>query len=156
MLEIEQVEYAVNSDFKIGSITIKLLTGFYHLLGPNGSGKTTLLDIISGLTPTLKGSVSINGEPVTPFNNASICQLRRYLTQQQSIHFSLSVKEMLSIAHNNLDIISKTNQLILSGLDLIPLLNKKICHLSGGEQQRAHLARVLLNVHASSPQLMLF
>ena len=156
MLNIEQVEYTINRDFKVGSITLSLDAGFYHLLGPNGSGKTTLLDIIAGLTPAQKGSVHINEEPVSAFNNLKICQLRRYLTQQQSIHFSLSVKEMLLIAHNKLNIESRTNREILSGLDLLHLLDKKICHLSGGEQQRAHLARVLLNIDSSSPQLLLF
>ncbi|MBE0366229.1 hypothetical protein PULV_b0992 [Pseudoalteromonas ulvae UL12] len=156
MLNIEQVEYTINRDFKIGPISLTLSTGFYHLLGPNGSGKTTLLDIISGLIPAKKGIISISEEPVTLFNTINISQLRRYLTQQQDIHFSLSVKEMLFIAHNDLNIQSKTNHIILAGLDLLPLLDKKICNLSGGEQQRAHLARVLLNIDSHSPQLLLF
>jgi len=148
MITVTNVSYKVSNEFELSNINLTIKPGVHHLLGPNGAGKTSFLNLISGLSAANTGSIFIKDVEVSPLNLKSLSKVRAYLLQKQSSHFALTVKGMLaitlSLSELEIDNLSLNNP-IISGLDLAPLLNRVITGLSGGETQRAHLARVLLH-----------
>lgn len=120
------------------------------ILGGNGTGKTTTLSLIAGLNTPYRGKVKINGtelEKIPPsrlFN-----KLLGVLPQNpQSLFVAKTVREDLLeiLAETKLDKQEKQIKLrnIVSLCHLDGLLNSHPYDISGGEQQRAALAKVLL------------
>lgn len=155
MLKIKNLNKQTSDNFRITVEKLHLNAGVHHLIGPNGAGKSTLLDIISGLSTTNNQEVSLLDINVTPFNFAQLIDIRRYLMQKQHIHFSLTVLEMLEIAHPNLDLEETLNNEIIVGLDLQYLLLRSVNQLSGGELQRTQLARVFINISMKKNYIIL-
>lgn len=118
------------------------------LLGGNGAGKTTLLKVAAGLARPLRGSVRVPGCPGRrgPFPGVAL------LPQDPQLLFSRStvaaeLAEMAEIAKA-----AGGNQAeVVELCDLGGLLERHPLDLSGGEQQRAALAKVLLG----SPTVLL-
>ena len=147
MLTIKNVNYKISNDFCLNAINLEIDKGLYHLLGPNGSGKTSLLNLITGLCDADSGQIYIGNTEVNTINLPLQSNIRAYLTQKQNISFALTVTDMLSISldmpeKDFYDVILKHD--VLKGLDLTLLLHRTLSSLSGGENQRAHIARVLL------------
>ena len=125
---------------------------FVCITGESGAGKTTLLNIIGLLDKPDRGELSINGK--TNFSKRDILRLRRtffvYIFQDYLLMADQTVKENIDISKKLLKYENKklerkdTDEIMKKvGLDH-SYLNKKICQLSGGEQQRVAIARMLL------------
>lgn len=117
--------------------------------GKSGSGKSTILNIIATIEGYDQGVVEVfNQINVKPNSKKSENLLRTriaYLFQNYALIDNLSVKENLKIAlkyskNKSSDDIST----VLKSVGLEGFENKKIFELSGGEQQRVALARVML------------
>ncbi|SFC13389.1 ATP-binding cassette domain-containing protein [Pseudoalteromonas denitrificans] len=148
MINITKVNYKISDTFKITNLDLNLDKGTYHLLGPNGAGKTSFLNLLSGLCSPDTGHIFIGNVAVNPLNLGQLSKVRAYLMQKQVAHFALTVKGMLAITLSLSESAVETlceNHDVIKGLDLLQLLNRSITALSGGESQRAHLARVLLH-----------
>jgi branched-chain amino acid transport system ATP-binding protein len=124
------------------------------LLGPNGAGKTTTLLTVSGLIPTLGGSVTLLGEPVdsrSPYLNARLGLA--HVPEDRSLFFQLSVQDnlRLGVAGDR----SERQKAYDRALDMLPalrpLMDRRAGLLSGGEQQMLALARAMV----SNPKLLL-
>ena len=119
---------------------------FYAILGGNGSGKTTLLSVLSGQNKAYHGKIENK-------NSSKI----GYLPQNpQTLFVKNTVEEELfdCFSESNLSIDEK-NKAVLDVIRLCKLQNLLSSHpfdISGGEQQRLALAKVLL----FSPQILLF
>lgn len=155
MITVSNLNYSVSKNFKLSDINLAINPGVHHLLGPNGAGKTSFLNLISGLIEADTGEIFIKNVEVNPLNLKHLSKVRAYLLQNQSAHFSLTVKAMLtitlSLSDQDIDNLCH-NSRVIKGLDLEPLLDRVITGLSGGETQRAHLARVLLHCeHQNNP-----
>lgn len=129
------------------------------LVGPNGGGKTTLVKALLGLVPKTEGTILFFGKGMKHVDRFSKVG---YLPQQQSgINrlFPATVGEVVflgllpgkgrpkSITRADTQKIDDT----LSLLGILPLKNKTLFELSGGEQQKALLARALV----SRPELLI-
>lgn len=100
----------------------------YCLLGSNGAGKSTLLKVISGIKSVYSGNVEVSGK---------VCLLPQ---NPQALFVKKTVREELNY-------ICKDNDLMLSAIELCHLKDLLDSHpfdLSGGEQQRLGLAKLLL------------
>lgn len=130
---------------------------FIGIIGRSGQGKTTLLNIMGTLEEADSGIVKIMGEDIHTKKMKRIL-LRDHLGfifQNYALIDNASVNENLEIAlkHKKMDKKQK-NEAILSALKEVGLddYGKKIVHtLSGGEQQRVAIARLLLK----NPSLIL-
>ena len=121
------------------------------ILGQSGSGKTTLLHLIAGLRTVQSGSIVLND---TKMSELSAGQLDRFrgrnigIVFQQS-HFvrSLTLEENLGLAQRlaGLPVNYSRISSILAQLNLAHKLRAKPDALSIGEQQRAAIARAVLN-----------
>ncbi len=100
------------------------------IIGPNGVGKSTLIRAIAGMTSPDSGKIEISGsKPVYP-----------PIMHQKPYMFEGTTKDNLKITGANDEMI----RLVISALGLSNLLNTRAKNLSGGEQKRVALARLLL------------
>lgn len=120
------------------------------LLGPNGSGKSTLLKAVIGSVALEGGSISIYGNPVTKIPAESIGRFIAYVPQQEEPKFGFTVYESIlmgRIAHGQqmfeTDEDHRIARWAAESLDCLTLLDRPITEISGGERQRALIARAL-------------
>lgn len=117
------------------------------IVGPNGSGKTTLLRTLTGDVP-YDGGVAINGQDITQLPSWQLATLRAVLPQATNLAFPFTVIEVVRIGlHNSRD--GSAGGIAVQALARVGLggyENRFYQELSGGEQQRVQLARVLAQV----------
>lgn len=122
------------------------------VLGQSGSGKTTLLNCVGGIDFVDDGELMVAG---TDVRRASGSRRRRFfretvgfLFQNYALIESWSVAQNLEVALEHTRVNSKTKRLkmqdALGRVSLAYILSKPVYSLSGGEQQRVALARLML------------
>ena len=118
----------------------------YAVVGPSGAGKSTFLNLISGFASISSGSIVWNGKEISNLppakRNVSI------LFQDNNLFPHLSVWRNLALAVTHWPKISRDNEeklkAVMSEVGILGLENRKPSQLSGGQQSRVALARVLL------------
>lgn len=127
---------------------------FFVLLGHSGSGKTTLLDCIAGFTVPENGEVLLDGISLAgvPTRDRGL----GYMFQSGGVYPHMTVYDNIAFPLHNRKVhkkeIEKKVERLAGLLHISNLLKRKPAQLSGGEQQRTALAKVL----ASEPKLLLF
>jgi ABC-type Mn2+/Zn2+ transport system ATPase subunit len=124
---------------------------FVGLIGPSGAGKTTLLRAMLGLTPWLRGEVTVAGRSVRP---GSAPAGVGYVPQVETVdwHFPVTVENVVLMGKVKggrlLPWASKQDRrevaATLDRLGIGDLGHRHIRDLSGGQQQRTFLARALI------------
>ena len=136
-------QFSLDVDFQAAS-------GFTILFGPSGAGKTTLLDCIAGLTTPESGRIAI-GDRVW-FDSAQRANLavakRRvgYVLQTLALFPHLTVEQNVEygLAHLPQAERRKRSSAILQAFRIADLAQRNAREISGGESQRAALARTLV------------
>ena len=131
------------------------------LVGPNGAGKTTLLRVLSGELQPQTGNVRLWDRELASFAPEALAERRAVLSQRIGVAFPFTVADIVRMGAGGRRG-AATETLIdaaLAEVELIDLADRTITSLSGGEQQRAHFARVLVQLaHAeerSGPGVLL-
>jgi iron complex transport system ATP-binding protein len=122
------------------------------IVGPNGSGKTTTLKAISGELRLFRGEVTINGHDIARLRPWELAVKRGVLPQSTVISFPFTVREIaglgLSTGSSDASGFDRTVDDALDAVDLAGFAGRFYQELSGGEQQRVQLARVLCQISA--------
>lgn len=145
MLELKHVfkKYAVNSEYILNDINLKLDKGLISIEGTSGSGKSTLLNLIGLLDKPTKGIVSLDGKNLKKLKKKEIDYYHYkkigFIFQNYNLIEYLTVYENITITHTSNDV-----DKILKDLNIYKLKNKKVNKLSGGEKGRVAIARVLI------------
>ncbi|TCN32524.1 heme ABC transporter ATP-binding protein [Sinorhizobium americanum] len=122
------------------------------IVGPNGSGKTTTLKAISGELQLSKGKVTINGDDIARLKPFELALKRGVLPQSTIISFPFTVREIVGLGLSTGGADGggngRTVDEALEAVDLAGFSGRFYQELSGGEQQRVQLARVLCQIAA--------
>ena len=133
----------LNLNGRLAIERLSLLNGqFVHVLGANGAGKSTLIAALAGLQADALPLVEFKQRTLSDWSIASLAQHRSLLTQQVLSQFEVSVTDTLSYFSGDRDVPEKLEL----ALDISELLERQLNLLSGGEQQRVHIARCLMQV----------
>jgi iron complex transport system ATP-binding protein len=124
------------------------------IAGPNGAGKSTLVKVVSGELQPAAGYVHLNGIAVRGASAAALARHRAVLPQATTLSFPFTVHEVVrlgllaGVAGVDAAEAQTLPQRALERVDLEGFAGRYFQQLSGGEQQRVHLARVLCQVWA--------
>lgn len=117
------------------------------ICGPNGAGKSSLLACFAGLLKPDAGSVALDGKPLATLQSRQRAQAIGYLPQQGEVAWDLSVETLAALGRLPWRTSAEADQAAvdaaLTTLDLEDFRHRPVSKLSGGEQARALLARVL-------------
>lgn len=122
------------------------------IVGASGSGKTTLLNILGLLETPDSGEIVVNNL-TSPFSEKKKLQLYRYtygfLFQNYALVPNMTVDENLNVAlkYCRGNELQKIKEAALSKVGLLDKKKQKVYRLSGGEQQRVALARLIIKPH---------
>ncbi|MFN4170136.1 MAG: heme ABC transporter ATP-binding protein [Pseudorhodobacter sp.] len=114
------------------------------IVGPNGSGKTTLLRALTGDLP-YGGSARLNGSEIRDTPAPQLAARRGVLAQSTQLAFPFTVMEVVRLGLVNGGDETRARQ-ALAEVGLAGFAGRLVQDLSGGEQARVHLARVLAQV----------
>ncbi len=162
MIEVKKLRFDVGNRRILDSIDFCAHPGeILSIIGPNGAGKSTLLKLLSKQLKLQNGEIIINNKSLVDFNLEELAKFRAVLAQSHQMNINLRVFEVALMgrypffankpAQVDIDV---TNQ-ALEEMGLLALRDRSIHHLSGGEQQRVHLARVMAQI-AGQQQGILF
>lgn len=128
------------------------------ILGSNGAGKSTFINSLAGgdvgLPSQLKstGNIVFDGRPMQAWSPKALAKRRAVMPQQVQLNFPFQVHEVVSMGRSPHGIGRDTRTITNEALRLLEvyhLRNRYYPSLSGGEQQRTQLARVLAQIWPS-------
>ncbi|MGP9789207.1 heme ABC transporter ATP-binding protein [Roseinatronobacter sp. NSM] len=150
MLEALNIDAALGGKPVLHNASLRAQAGQLSVIvGPNGSGKTTLLRAITGdLAHT--GTVRLNGQDTGKMPAWALAELRAVLPQASQLAFPFTVHEVVRLGLVGATALRPDAALLptraLEQVGLSGYGGRYFQELSGGEQARAQLARVLLQV----------
>lgn len=136
-------------------ITFNIKKGeFVIIAGASGAGKSTILNLLGGMDKSSDGTILVDGEKISSYNNKKLTTYRRhdigFVFQFYNLVQNLTVRENVELAtdicKNPLDI-----DFVIEAVGLKDRKENFPSQLSGGEQQRVAIARAL----AKNPKLLL-
>lgn len=164
MIELEDIYFTYNKNpgknFSLNDISTKIYEGdFITLLGPNGSGKSTLLKILSGYFEPVSGTIKFNSKPYQNIPVKSLSKEIAVVSQKNISIFPFSIHEIVMMGRtpylNLFGVEAAEDRKIvdeaLKIMEIYHLKDKGINEVSGGEAQRAFIARAL----AQKPKYLL-
>jgi putative ABC transport system ATP-binding protein len=138
----------------VDGITLEVRAGeFVALLGSSGSGKSTLLNLIAGLDRPTAGAILVQGRDLAQMNAEELARYRRHTVGMVFQSFNLiptmTLEENVELPARFAEVErAERKELVRASLERVGLsarLTHRPSELSGGEQQRAALARALVN-----------
>ncbi|MDK2917860.1 MAG: phosphonate transport system ATP-binding protein [Candidatus Petromonas sp.] len=165
ILELREISKNFGKMSALSSLSFSIKKGeTVALVGPSGAGKTTLLNILANTVKPDKGSLLIDGIPSYKYTTGKQLSRKIGIIRQQ-----FDLVGQLPVIHNVLAgrlgewgffksllslILPQDKELAIKSLDRVGIPNKiyeKTSNLSGGEQQRVALARLLVQ----NPEIIL-
>jgi putative ABC transport system ATP-binding protein len=137
----------------LNGVSLEIRSGeFVSIMGPSGCGKSTLLHVLGGLDRLTSGEIYLDGAPIHRLDETGLTELRRskigFVFQFFNLLPTLTVEENVrlpGLLQNQPAM--KINQRAAMLLEIVGLSSRarhRLHQLSGGEMQRAALARALL------------
>ena len=121
------------------------------LIGPNGAGKSTLLRVMAGERRPTAGTVRLHGIDIARLRPRELARHRSVLAQSVALAFAFTVDEVVRLGLPGDVAEAEATTLARAALAEVGLAaerDRPVTSLSGGEQQRVHLARVLVQLRA--------
>ena len=157
LLTTRELRVAVPNRVLVDSFECAVRAGeFIALLGSNGAGKSLLLRTLAGLRPASGGSVHLDGQPLHSIPRRAIARRMGFLPQDPDAPPQGSLFESVLLGrHAHLGFWESNGtedegraMNALAEVGLAPLGDRELATLSGGEQRRAAIARLLVQAPA--------
>ncbi|WP_344982483.1 heme ABC transporter ATP-binding protein [Nonomuraea soli] len=113
------------------------------IVGPNGAGKSSLLAVLAGDVRPDRGSVTIAGAALRGLRPAALARLRAVLPQKVTLAFPFTVAQVVEMGQYGRPYDERTQREVMDATEVAHLAHRAFPTLSGGEQARVSLARVL-------------
>ena len=149
---LEKLQYSYARTPVLHDITFAVTPGdFFIIIGPNGSGKTTLMKLMAGIAQPGSGFLNILDRPIHAYSRRDLARHIAFVPQSVPIDFPFTVKEVVLMGRSpyqgmlgleNKEDMEKTRQAI-NFTGMTHLADRKMNQLSGGECQRAFIARAI-------------
>lgn len=153
MLRLDNVTVRIGDATLIADVSAAVAPGtLTAVVGPNGAGKTTLLRVASGELRPSAGTVRLDERPLSSVPEAEQARRRAVLPQASRLHFSFSARAVVLMGRTPHTTGGETDadwQIADAALDAVGMTDyadRDLPTLSGGEQQRVHLARALAQI----------
>ncbi|HCI99585.1 MAG TPA: histidinol phosphatase, partial [Sulfitobacter sp.] len=160
ILSCHELGWRVRNRAIVDDVSLSLRPGEkLGLIGPNGSGKSTLLHMLAGIQKPSRGRVELDGAPLAKMRQRDIAQRLALVEQHADTADRITVRHAVELgrtpwlsalrgwSHQDDAIVTQA----LADVDLSGFGDRHWHTLSGGEQQRVHIARAL----AQRPQVLL-
>ncbi len=130
--------------------------GFVGILGPNGAGKTTLLRLLAGTRQPQRGSIALDGVPLSRLSRIALARRMAVVPQETHLAFDYTVLEVATMGRyphlGAFEVESPSDLAIvedaLASTGTLDLKDRPFDSLSGGEKQRVIIAAALAQLHA--------
>jgi len=146
----QQVSYAIHNKTLLQNVDCVFRAAEISvILGKNGAGKSTLLALLTKEAVPTAGKVTLDERSLEDYPFSCLAKLRAVLPQMQNLPFALSVAQLIELGAEVQELPNKTSEIVnvvMSICDVEHLANRDVTTLSGGEQKRAQLARVLAQI----------
>lgn len=154
MIEAKNLIYSIHGRRLTDDVSLTLPGGeIVAVLGPNGAGKSTLLRQLTGYLKPASGSCALFGKPLSAWSGAALARVRAVMRQNSQMAFPFSVLEVVRMGRHARAVRDGPDDtahiLALCGCE--NLAGRDYCSLSGGEQQRVQLARLLVQLWEPEP-----
>ncbi|HRO14380.1 MAG TPA: ATP-binding cassette domain-containing protein, partial [Paracoccus sp. (in: a-proteobacteria)] len=147
MIRIEGVTHRIGPAPILHDIDLTLPRGkLIALIGPNGAGKSTLLRLVARLEPLQAGRITVDGLDIATTAAEKLALTMAVMGQQTHIASRLRVAELVGFGrwpHHHGRPCRADREAVdraLAAFDLQPLAHRFLDEISGGQDQRAHLA----------------
>jgi ABC-type Mn2+/Zn2+ transport system ATPase subunit len=155
VIKIQDAVVSYREDVALQGVSLEVRKGeFVGIIGPNGAGKTTLLTVINGLGKLVHGQAWVLGSRLNGRNSINLRKRIGYVAQVENIdpRLPINVSETvmvgcygrLGLFHRPTRAQWETVDRVLEMVGIAHLSQRPIGHLSGGEYQRAAIARALV------------
>ncbi len=152
--KIYQTRFSSNQVEALKDVSFTVDEGDYvAIMGESGSGKTTLLNIMASLDRPTSGEVSISDKSLSKLKESELTDFRRqhlgFVFQEFNLLDNFSIQDNiflpLVLAQKTYPVMVETLQPIARKLGIDDILGKFPYEVSGGQKQRAAVARALMN-----------
>ncbi|MFK0247448.1 heme ABC transporter ATP-binding protein [Amycolatopsis azurea] len=148
--ELDRVSYAVDGKTLLREVSLRVHAGeVLAVVGPNGAGKSTTLGVLAGDLRPDSGRVLVAGRELSAWSGIELARLRAVLPQQNTVTFPFTVDEVVRMGRTPWrgteaeDFDETEIAAALKATGMTGFAGRRFTTLSGGEQARAALSRVL-------------
>jgi iron complex transport system ATP-binding protein len=152
VIEARDITVSIGAATLLDEVSLVVPAGkLIGLVGPNGAGKSTLLNVMAGDRAVSRGTVRLADRDLRAYAIEDLARRRAVLRQRTTLQLPFTACEVVELAGCS----RETARARLADVQLEQLAERSYPTLSGGEQQRVQLARVLAQL-ARSPSAILF
>lgn len=153
VIELKDIwfKYEREDDEVIKDLSLVIKKGQFHaIVGGNGAGKTTVLSLIAGINRPYRGKVLLEGKDIRKYRKNELFKEKLAVLPQdpQSLFTAMSVEkdlyEMLEDRKLSIEEKNKEIDRVVELMEINDLMHMHPYDLSGGEQQRVAMAKILL------------
>ncbi len=160
IINLNKVEFGYGKQKVLKDINLTIEEGqFLSIIGPNGAGKSTLLKVINNIYENYDGNISIYGKNIRNYTRKELARIVSFVPQDTYLDFEFSIEELVFMGRypfqkrfqNDGKYDYDISYRAMALTNTLEIKDRLITQISGGERQRALIAKAL----AQDPKIIL-